>query len=172
MLIRALQSIVIRDAETGELTSIGYGLTAEVEDAVGNELVADGIAEKVESGGGGGSSDFSTAKVTINVNPPDGVELSPDMTVYAIFGYPREDEAYSVYLSINNHEDSNIVLYKGTGYIKSLEVMDTKYSYYQIKGTPVTTGGVAYEEHGGDAHFVVTGDGTISCDVEKGQGPK
>lgn len=68
MLIKALQSIVIRDAETGELTSIGYGLTAEVEDSVGNALIADGIAEKVEASGGVEITSF-TAFPFVNARP-------------------------------------------------------------------------------------------------------
>lgn len=52
MQIKALQSIVIRNTETGDLTSIAYGTVADVPDEIGQSLIADGIAERYEGGGG------------------------------------------------------------------------------------------------------------------------
>lgn len=45
MKIRALQAMTIRDPVSGELTAIGYGCIAEVDDELGASLIADGIAE-------------------------------------------------------------------------------------------------------------------------------
>ena len=45
MKIRALQAMTIRDPVSGELTAIGYGCIAEVDDELGASLIEDGIAE-------------------------------------------------------------------------------------------------------------------------------
>lgn len=62
MIIKALQAIAIRDPETGDLMSIAYGTVADVPDAVGRSLIADGIAEKYD--GGGGSFTFEEGTFT------------------------------------------------------------------------------------------------------------
>lgn len=46
MKIRALQALTIRDAESGELTSIPYNSVAEVDAEVGGDLIEDGLAEE------------------------------------------------------------------------------------------------------------------------------
>lgn len=45
MKIKALQAFAMRNATTGGLTSIAYGDIAEVDSAIGNQLITDGLAE-------------------------------------------------------------------------------------------------------------------------------
>lgn len=45
MKVKALIPFTNRDATTGELTSVACGAIVEVTDAVGNQLIADGLAE-------------------------------------------------------------------------------------------------------------------------------
>ena len=52
MQIKALQAIVIRNPETGDLMSIAYGTVADVPEGLGNMLISDGIAEAYSGGGG------------------------------------------------------------------------------------------------------------------------
>ena len=47
MEIKALKAFTIRDSETGNLSSIAHGAIAEVSSALGESLIADGLAEKV-----------------------------------------------------------------------------------------------------------------------------
>jgi uncharacterized repeat protein (TIGR02543 family) len=46
MKIKALKPLTIRDAETGDLTSIACGQVAVIDDTVGAGLIADGLAEE------------------------------------------------------------------------------------------------------------------------------
>ena len=45
MNIKALIPFTMRDSSTGKLTSIACGAIATVTDAIGNQLIADGLAE-------------------------------------------------------------------------------------------------------------------------------
>lgn len=45
MKIRALQTLVIKDSETGKTTSIAFGAVADVDSTLGNQLITDGLAE-------------------------------------------------------------------------------------------------------------------------------
>jgi len=45
MKIKALIPFTVRDASTGELTSIACGQVANVTETLGNQLIADGLAE-------------------------------------------------------------------------------------------------------------------------------
>ena len=99
-----------------------------------------------ESGGGGGSSDFSTAQVTITVQLEEGTSVRGRYPVVI------EEEGFSAMMvfpfdnGISRTE--TIPLYKGTCYF---EVDDAT--------TLTGTGGVSVE--GGYAVFV-TGDGTLT----------
>lgn len=46
MKIRALKPFTLRDAETGALTSIACGAIATITDALGEQLITDGLAEE------------------------------------------------------------------------------------------------------------------------------
>ena len=168
MLIRALQSIVIRDSETGELTSIGYGRVADVDAEVGNQLVADGLAEENVSispsgtlnvgsngvtdvleyskvnvnvpTGGGGSSDFSTAQVTINAT---------DAIFYGA-NYFAEDD-YVMSSGRLEQGDNQVILYNGSALLAHA-------TFSSILDLTIS-GNI---EDAGDGFYIVTGDCTIT----------
>lgn len=51
MLIKALHSFTVRNAETGNLTSVGYGTIVDVDDTTAQGLIDDGLAEAYGTGG-------------------------------------------------------------------------------------------------------------------------
>jgi len=66
--IRALEALTIRDAETGELTSIPFNSVADVDAEVGGDLIEDGLAEEyklVEPTGTKNITDNGETDVTI-----------------------------------------------------------------------------------------------------------
>ena len=46
MVIKTLNAFTLRDSSTGELTSLGFGAIATVTTTLGNQLIADGLAEE------------------------------------------------------------------------------------------------------------------------------
>ena len=44
MVIKTLKAFTLRDASTGKLTSLAYGVVATVDSTMGNQLIADGFA--------------------------------------------------------------------------------------------------------------------------------
>ena len=76
MNIKALIPFTMRDSSTGNLTSIACGAVASVTDAIGNQLIADGLAEEylevvptgIKTITANGTYDVSTfASATVNV---------------------------------------------------------------------------------------------------------
>lgn len=57
MKIKTLKSFTTQD-ENGEMISFAYKTVYDVADEIGNQLIADGLAEEVNEGGGSGSSGF------------------------------------------------------------------------------------------------------------------
>ena len=118
----------------------------------------------VEVEGGGGSSDFSTAEVTLNLTLADGTTISSERITDVYLNYPDEDFGYSANtLEATNHKDS-VILYNNNAIIGGLSVINTEHNRYSvIEGTPTTTGGVTYNTDEGI--FYVTGDGTITAEL-------
>lgn len=104
---------------------------------------------KIEEQQSGGSSDFSTARVTILNASGDLVTFSP---FARILGDEIDASPYNV-MSVSTPQDCYAVLYRGQTYI----TFDTKPPTTE---NIATEGGVEYNES--DGTFIVTGDCTIT----------
>ncbi len=86
------------------------------------------LEQAVASGGGGGSSDFSTAEVTIEGASFDhSIRLQGALALdYHDPNYPEDDDSYSSYTPptqyISENIALNIILYKGKAVINALAV--------------------------------------------------
>ena len=123
--------------------------------------------EPVDFGGGGGSSDFSTAEVTLNLTPPSGVSFVKEF-VSAGISFPDEffdNDGKGYYLAsimAVNHK-ATILMYNGVGYIEFASANDAEDNSY-LALSPSVTGDISWDENVGDCGaFVVTGDGTITA---------
>lgn len=105
----------------------------------------------------GGSSDFSTATVTLNITPPEGV-TGIDEYVMAGLSFPDDEITYSGTFVCENSE-TEILLYDGYGIITAIQ--SHKVADYELDPeTITTTGNVVYQSD--ENLFIVTGDCTIS----------
>lgn len=110
---------------------------------------------------GGGSSDFSTADVTLNLTV-EGETLVETALDNAKIAFPSEDFEYKcAYLpSVDNK--CTVLLYKGSSEIFGLVALDSNnLDHATIVGEPVTTGNVVWNSE--DQSFIVTGNGTITA---------
>lgn len=117
--------------------------------------------------GGGGSSDLSIAKVTLNLTADDDTPFVGE----------KVDTAF--YLGTSEYRSSNvpavdhvaeIVMHSNEAEIYyTFGVSEEEILYGNLVDEPVCTGGVEYIDSG---IFVVTGDGTITATVSSGGGPK
>lgn len=46
MIIKTLKAFTLRDASTGELTSLAHGIVATMDSTIGNQLISDGLAQE------------------------------------------------------------------------------------------------------------------------------
>lgn len=68
MIVRALQAFVVRDADTGSLTSVQCGATITTDNTFGTQLIADGLAESVTTVEPTGKKTIdSTAEVDVSL---------------------------------------------------------------------------------------------------------
>lgn len=113
--------------------------------------------------GGGGSSDFSTAEVTINVT----TEGSPTL-VYKTFASDIEyPETASPYYASFEDFTGNIILYKNKAIIglDSITAQDSDNNNYiaATNPTPTTSGNATYDAD--NSIFIITGDCTINVKI-------
>jgi hypothetical protein len=182
MKIKALKAFTVRDSETGELMSIAHGAVAEVSSTLGNDLIADGLAEAytlvnptgtktiTENGegidvaqyatadvnvAGGGSSDFGIATVTF--------EDVSDAGSYAIVPLSVSAESGFVIEQNDVQKDHPLIvqmpLYKGKYVCSPSEifVMNTLDASYM----PTASGNIVFDLQSN--HITITGDGTITA---------
>lgn len=106
---------------------------------------------------GGGSSDFSFAEVTLNITPPEYIELDYEI-IQAKFEYPSDSPSYECMCETTNQK-VNIILYHGAARIEESILGYWGWNEYLLDiGTMTTSGNIEYV----DDHFIVTGNGTIS----------
>ena len=149
---------------TSEVNCASYA-TAQVSDA---DLVAENIKKDVNilgvTGsyeGGGGSSDFSTATVTIN-STYGGAGLPPTYVVQNLVAViPNEEvpvQNYVQFMFPDFDGEYTVLLYKGVTYAW----FETSATITNIVGT----GGVSVDNTGETPILIITGDGTLSFDIE------
>lgn len=120
------------------------------------QLKMEDVVKNMSGGGGGGSSDFSTATVTFNLTLPEGKTLD---SLGGRVGFEFEDGIeYEAPLS-TSATTLPIVLYKGEGYISNFYAETTDYDNLIFDGEPTLSDTVTWD---GDK-FTVTGDGTVTA---------
>ncbi len=116
----------------------------------------------------GGSSDFSTATITLNltITNPDATIASEELVNPGI-PYPSAENYYYLQggIEATNHE-VDILLYQGVGFTEISASDEDSVPYSSIVGTPTCTGGVTYVEESEWPYFEVTGDGTITATLD------
>lgn len=108
---------------------------------------------------GGGSSDLSTATVTVNLTPPEGVEIDATR-LFTNFPFPTDDFEEGGYQDIVSWYDVDgkipMIINKGKGFIDGIGSRDGN---YMVKLSEATISGNASYS---DNKIVVTGDCTIT----------
>ena len=113
------------------------------------------------SGGGGGSSDFSTAEVTVNYTL-DGAEFIPDTAeVEFLLPYPEnapsKDAQYLTIMVLTGNDKAYPILYKGEGLCKGISAFKNDV-FYVTGGEPTLTGDIELGEGG----IIIKGNGSIT----------
>lgn len=113
-------------------------------------MSVDGVVEEIkvngEAIGGGGSSDFSTATVTLT-NPPQGggnVEFEQSVYISVLGSMVGGGGAFS-----NIESSIPFVLYKGVGHAN-----------FPLKQNFTVTGDIEYDQESG--YLIIRGNGTIT----------
>lgn len=119
---------------------------------------------QIAENGGGGSSDFSTATVTLNLTLPDGDTFS-EGSVRS--GFLDQDLQY-VYVESVATNTATFILYKGECFLTTSTFYGVSGNNYDLPAPEDVTlsGGVTYDaEH---AVYVVTSDGTLTATLVSG----
>ena len=124
------------------------------------------------SGGGGGDSDFTTAKVTVTVVNVGEETIPSADSEFAMYGFPtvQVDKCYG-YVSFTSPVtdiptngtygyEYDVILYKG--YCITPSAYEWSSIHLEISEAPTVTGGVSID---GNAALTITGDGTITIPV-------
>lgn len=171
MNIRTLKAFTTQD-ENGEMVSFAYNTVYEVTDEIGNQLITDGLAEKDE---GGGNSDFSTAKVTVNMTFQQAIPRDVTVPIYLICCNATEgmdppamaNEAqvlcdFKAGDTSKSVEFDSVVLYKGRQHVSNCQVlMQGSPSNIPFNITSVS-GNISMVGGGQTAEMTITGDGAIN----------
>lgn len=121
-----------------------------------NTLLGEQLTE-----GGGGSSDFSTAEVTINVNLPEG-ETVETIEASTGFGSMAQQGIYTG-TTVADANKISIFMYKGSGYIESIHVQTSESNYTFKSNFTTASGDVVWDSNVGFfGGWKVTGDGSLT----------
>lgn len=110
--------------------------------------VIDSVKVNGEDYGGGGSSDFSTAEVTVTNNQKENALIIDELVNADVDGLSN-----GIALEAGESKTISIVLYKDI----------PTHGYHNGAGVVAVTGDIVYE----DGDFYVSGDGTITVTDEK-----
>ena len=117
-----------------------------------NKAVLSSMLNQLAEGGGGGSSDFSTAQVTfINADTAHS---------YSVAAFRIDSDCMSdLDIAVSEPVTIEVPLYKGKAEMGFFMLMNADFSY-----TPTATGGVSIVTDANMSDkFVITGDGTITA---------
>lgn len=141
------------------LSSIERGVSAVAEEytpttwANGNTVTAAGlnnIEQGIANAGGGGSSDFSTAQVTVNISPFNEGDYTRFVLAGTIGDYGGLELIDSSASTDTASQIITAVMYKGAAYL-------------QPRGTIITSVSGAIELDGDLGMYVITGNCIINC---------
>lgn len=131
----------------------------------------DGVVTQARLNGvpvGGGGGNFTTAEITLNLTPPEGVDITALFAHDAEIVFPSE---YATYKASNIYADENnkltVLLYNGTAYIGGFSGNDEYGSSYNLDPeTASFSGNAGYDSDIG--RFIVTGSCTITGTLQPG----
>ena len=110
---------------------------------------------------GGGSSDFSTAEVTLDLTVPSGVTISATGLYGVSVSYPDENHGYGSEFIPSNNNKVTILLYQGHAHVYAAVIQVSNEDPYLLEGQDATlTGNATYDSDTGAID--ITGDCTIS----------
>lgn len=112
---------------------------------------------------GGGSSDFSTATVTLNPTAPSGYEITWwSVSELSIPSYTGErTEIYRMIEMVSETSNQfNILLYQGVGYLGGFAIYDGTHDVGLYVDNPTLSENITLDSETGK--YVITGDCTIS----------
>ena len=144
-------------------TDVSAYATAQVVDAnlvaenIKKDVVVLGITGTYE--GGGGSSDFSTATITLNLTPPQGVTIDSEGIDNARIEYPSDNFSYASFIPAVNHVAS-ILMYQGKATFIAVVGESPTDDYELDNETATLSGDIEYNDE--DECYVVTGDCAIT----------
>lgn len=165
MKIRALIPFTMRDASTGKLTSIAHGGIANVDDAVGTQLISDGLAEaytlisptgtkNITSNGVHDVTEFASANISVEATL--GVAVSAVAGTETLFGKLVSDLQENI--AIANNAITGTLKYV-TGYTEfSGKVEEQSGNYLAIKVDAVAGATITVELINGTVGHPVTLD--------------
>lgn len=163
MVIKTLNAFTLRDSSTGEMTSLGFGAIATVTTTLGNQLIADGLAEEysplvpegtksIVANGTYDVTQYASASVLIGLNTKT-VGLSGDVD---LLGKEADDLQEDV--EIANGAITGTLKYV-TGYTGfSGDVSEQSGNYLAIKVTAIEGATITVELKNGTLGHPVTLD--------------
>ena len=163
MVIKTLNAFTLRDASTGKLTSLAYGVVATVTTTLGNQLIADGLAveysplvpegtKSITANGTYDVTQYASANVLIGLNTKT-VGLSGDVD---LLGKTADDLQEDV--EVANGAITGTLNYV-TGYTGfSGDVAEQSGNYLALKVTAIEGATITVELINGTAGHPVTLD--------------
>lgn len=165
MKIKALKALTIRDVSTGDLMSIGHGMVAEVDSSVGNQLIADGLAEAytlisptgTKTITANGSVDVTEyASANVNVAATLNVAVAPIASNETVFGKTVSDLQDNVAIAEGSITGTLLYVSDYTGF--SSDPSEQSGHYLALKVTAITGATITVELKGGTLGHPVTLD--------------